>query len=645
MPEDRIIVKSAPAGCVQLPGALVLPDAKRPVPMGSGVITSLISTGGMAIIYEIWNPDLEVRRAVKLLHPDHTKESEDRFQTEMKITAKLHHPNIVEIYGVGKWNGLPYIEMERIDGQTLERLIAEQGVLPIEVCTSIGLMVGRALQCAHNQTYILYGKEYTGIIHRDLKPSNIMVTTSGVVKLMDFGIAKPMTATIHTSEGMVVGTMQYLAPEQLDGKEIDIRADIYSLGTVLYETLTGVRAFPESNLARLVPEKLSNTFRPLEDFSVKIPPQLIALVHRCMRQEPERRIPNTLEFLRCVDKIHRAVTTQSPEQVMASFMHRAKTKTTVTIKKRVNGVPFLIGALTAALLCCAGIALWFMLKHLPRPAATLPATSSTLTPTPVPLLDSAPVITTTDQQSVNKPPTTNLSEDIKRSPAPKPDTPPRTEKRPVNRTDPAPQPVQIVETRSASAPPVSEIRSAASPLIQELSSRYATGDLLTIMETELQKGNHVNARTVYERIDKQTSSSQRARILLMRLLKAEKRNADLRNFFSASELNEAEFLLEKGTFFLRSGNTALARDLFARALSSPCEIGDAALIRQSVLFNLALCASASFDEAPGPDTKKSAMEAWFTIKSTLRSSPGHEYYRRADEEIRRINSVRQDGQS
>ena len=166
---------------------------------------------------------------------------------------------------------LPYIEMELIDGITLEKLIAESGSLPPEVCTSIGIMVGRALNYAHNQSYILYGKRYQGVIHRDLKPGNIMVAKDGIAKLMDFGIAKPMTASIHTIEGMVMGTMQYLAPEQLDGKEVDVRADLYSLGTVLYEMLTGVRAFPEQKLGKLVTDKLSNNYTPLTEFSSQVP--------------------------------------------------------------------------------------------------------------------------------------------------------------------------------------------------------------------------------------------------------------------------------------------------------------------------------------------------------------------------------------
>jgi serine/threonine protein kinase len=139
---------------------VILPDGTQNEPLGSGIITGVLGVGGMANVYEIWNSKLELNRAVKLLHPNCTEETIQRFDTEIKITAKLHHPNIIEIHAVGCWNDLPYIEMERIDGKTIEALISERGAFPPEVCTAIGVMIGRALRYAHNQEYVIYGKTY-----------------------------------------------------------------------------------------------------------------------------------------------------------------------------------------------------------------------------------------------------------------------------------------------------------------------------------------------------------------------------------------------------------------------------------------------------------------------------------------------------
>ena len=232
-PPETVLLTTLHQAPSQTSANLGLPDGSERVAMGSGTITSLISRGGTALVYEIWNSELEMKRAVKLLHPDHLDESLERFETEIKITAKLRHPNIVEIYAVGKWHDLPYIEMERIDGDTIEDLLRRVGALPIEVCTAIGIMVARALYHAHNHKYMIYGKEYHGIIHRDLKPANIMVDRDGSVKLMDFGIAKPVAASARTMEGVVFGTMQYLSPEQLQSGDVDARSDIYSFGAVL----------------------------------------------------------------------------------------------------------------------------------------------------------------------------------------------------------------------------------------------------------------------------------------------------------------------------------------------------------------------------------------------------------------------------
>ena len=187
----------------QNPGAAAgpatnLPSGNEPIPLGSGAIVGLLGSGGMARVYKIWNEKLEVFRAVKILLPNQQGDLRNRFETEAKITAKLHHPNIVEIYNVGDWQGLPYLEMEIIDGLSLESIISKTGKLPSSVCSSIAIFTARALGYAHGQQFLIYGKNYHGIVHRDLKPANIMVSSQGALKLMDFGIARPTEASPKT---------------------------------------------------------------------------------------------------------------------------------------------------------------------------------------------------------------------------------------------------------------------------------------------------------------------------------------------------------------------------------------------------------------------------------------------------------------
>ena len=314
--------------------AVILPDGTKKEPLGSGIITGLLGVGGMANVYEIWNSQLEISRAVKLLHPNYTEETLQRFQTEIKITAKLSHRNIIEIHAVGHWNGLPYIEMERIYGDTLEKILEDRGALPLEVCTAIATMIGRALFYAHNQEYVIYGTTYHGVIHRDLKPSNIMVTGEGIVKLMDFGIARPTDASIHTTDGAILGTMQYLSPEQLDGKESDVRADIYSLGTILYELITGVKAFPENNISKLMLNKIKNDFKPLNQFALAMPSRLRRLIHRCMVYDREKRISDAQDFLTEIGKIHRSISGSSPEQVVRNYLKEETVVHTAIVTRR-----------------------------------------------------------------------------------------------------------------------------------------------------------------------------------------------------------------------------------------------------------------------------------------------------------------------
>jgi serine/threonine-protein kinase len=675
MPEPKIIITSKTGSPLQLPGTLTLPDAKKPVPMGSGVITSLISSGGMAIIYEIWNAELEVKRAIKLLHPDHTRESEERFQTEMKITAKLHHPNIIEIYAVGKWNDLPYIEMERIDGVTLEKLIADSGGLPVEVCTAIGIMTGRALNYSHNQDYQLYGKEYHGIIHRDLKPGNIMVTNTGIVKLMDFGIAKPVTVSMHTMEGVIMGTMQYLAPEQLDGKDIDVRADIYSLGAVMYEMLTGSRAFPEQNLAKLVTDKLNNNYIPLSGYSRKIPSPLCALVEKCLRYEKEKRVQNALEFLRTLGNVHKSIDAQSPEQILSRYMKEAHHgKTLISIRKKPHRAPIMTGALILLSLICIAILGFGLYRYeksgkkpltakLPMPAATQApvAEKPKQAPQPVALIDTQPAAkpplaadreikdvfaapSHSTESALNRH-RTSKGKDLNDAPVPRTKKHPSpVSQAPVNQhvsTEPdTAAMINSARTDNSLKPPdgAPEIKRAErkNSLLNKLKQQFRTSDVMTIFTGEVENGHFQNALSLYAQLSEDDAETKKARIYRLRALKGTNDGPGL-GAMLAQDIYDGEFYLEKARYYFDRREVARAQEMLKKAAISPCGFMDAKLFRQFLLYSIALCASAVYDDQLSEETKKKAMEAWYDVKSLFRTSPDHEYFKKADSEIRRIS--------
>lgn len=297
-----------------------LPSGTKQEPLGTGKVVSILGSGGMARVYKIWNEKLEIYRAVKILLPTNQRELWDRFLTEAKITAKLHHPNIIETYDTDEWHGLPTIEMELIDGDTISTLLSMHPMIPSPVCASIALQVARALSYAHSQKILIYGREYNGIIHRDLKPSNIMVTTNGIVKLMDFGVARPIETGLHTiSTDSIVGTIHYFSPEQISGYPIDALSDVYSFGAVLYELICGQNPFPYSNMVTMIQAKTKNQFRRLEEFHKKVDDRLSSVAQTCMRTDKRERFANIDFVKKILDDIIISYNMGTPEEIISAF--------------------------------------------------------------------------------------------------------------------------------------------------------------------------------------------------------------------------------------------------------------------------------------------------------------------------------------
>ncbi|HEX7509677.1 MAG TPA: protein kinase, partial [Chitinivibrionales bacterium] len=252
-----------------------------------GRIVKLLGSGGMADVYLVWNPRLEVYRAVKVMQPGRPEAFRERFETEIRILSKLMHPNIVQFFSVGEWEGLAFIEMEYVQGAALDEVCEQCGLLSPPEAMAVGILTCRALHYAHTQPTTIYGAAYTGVIHRDLKPANIMVSKNGMIKLADFGIARPEQVSLHTIEaGKVVGTLPYLAPEQFDGAQLTARIDLYALGTTLYELVSGERAFPQTEMSSLVKAKALGTVKPLPSH---VPKQLAAIINKAMAIKSETR--------------------------------------------------------------------------------------------------------------------------------------------------------------------------------------------------------------------------------------------------------------------------------------------------------------------------------------------------------------------
>jgi serine/threonine protein kinase len=606
------------SGFRRVRNVVVLPNGTKREPMGSGLITGILGVGGMANVYEIWNPQLEISRAVKLLHPNYTEEIKQRFQTEIKITAKLHHPNIIEIHGVGEWNGLPYIEMERINGKTLETIIKERGALPVEVCTSIGIMMGRALRYAHNEEYVIYGKKYHGIIHRDLKPSNIMVNSNGIVKLMDFGIARPTDASIHTTDGAILGTMQYLSPEQLEGKDLDIRTDIYSLGTIMYEMITGIKAFPESNVSKLMLSIIKNEFRTLDRFELQIPPRFRRLVHKCMVHDYEKRIQDATSFLSELTRIHKSITTLSPEQVMRKFLSEQDFKRTV-LKIR-NKLPITLVTAISLTTIIFGITTYLILKNIDH-SQKKAAVVTLIKPSVIPVSDSPDVAQKKVTEKIKK-------ESIKLSSG-------KSGKKAVKNT------VLTSETVSPGKEPVNNEES----FIEGLKSKYGSADLLTIFTKEVQGGRYDDALKIYNHLSNQDASSDKAVLFRIRMLKQLHMNSDFKALLLSKDVKDGEFFLEKAKLYIDQGNLGEANRYLDLSSKTPGSYIEGSILHLERIYQTARCKSREFDADPSKKTGNTALDSWFEVKSELQTAKDHKYFKEADSEMQRITQKMNSGEN
>jgi eukaryotic-like serine/threonine-protein kinase len=266
--------------------------------LGPYEIQSPLGAGGMGEVYKARDTRLDRTVAIKILpsHLSENPEAKHRFEREARTISSLSHPNICTLHDVGQQDGIHYLVMEYLEGETLANRL-HRGSLPIDQVLKYGIEICEGLEKAHR----------SGVVHRDLKPGNIMLTKTGA-KLMDFGLAKAalasssapisgLTATLTTppgshpltAQGMVVGTFQYMAPEQVEGKEADARSDIFALGAVLYEMATGKRAFEGKTAASAMAAVLERDPTPISSFQPTTPPALDRLVKTCLEKDPDER--------------------------------------------------------------------------------------------------------------------------------------------------------------------------------------------------------------------------------------------------------------------------------------------------------------------------------------------------------------------
>ena len=271
-----------------------------------------LGAGGMADVYLAEDQELGRRVAIKILNSRHGNDDQfiERFRREAKNAAALNHPNIVSIYDRGEAEDTYYIAMEFLDGRTLKELIVGRGAAPINVAIEYARQILSALRFAHRH----------GIVHRDIKPHNALVDGDGRVKVTDFGIARAGTSQM-TETGSIVGTAQYLSPEQARGGEVDPRSDLYSLGVVLYELLTGKTPFDGETPVEIAMKHLSTTPKPPSKLRPDVPRELDMVVMRALAKNPDERYQSADEMEADLERVARgarvsATTSDTATQVL-----------------------------------------------------------------------------------------------------------------------------------------------------------------------------------------------------------------------------------------------------------------------------------------------------------------------------------------
>lgn len=316
--KDRVVEFLSASGGQTVPVSLMTgtstssspPDNSRMLPLGLVLasryeIKEVLGAGGMGVVYRAWDRDLQELVAIKTLKTDRLQADQtmlERFKQEIRLARRITHRNVVRTHDLGEVDGTWFITMEYVEGTSLEKLIAKRGRLPVNVTLPIGKQLLRALEVAHE----------AGVIHRDIKPQNMVVDASGFLKVMDFGIAR-LAEGRHdgkgkglTLAGSVLGTPDYMSPEQLLGEELDARSDLYAAGAVLYECVTGQTVFQAPTVMALVAMHIESAPRDPRTLNPEIPDSLAAVISKALAKRREDRWASAAEMHFALEQVLRS---------------------------------------------------------------------------------------------------------------------------------------------------------------------------------------------------------------------------------------------------------------------------------------------------------------------------------------------------
>jgi serine/threonine protein kinase/Tfp pilus assembly protein PilF len=325
-----------------------------------------LGAGGMGRVYRVEDTKLKQETALKLIKPEIAadKRTIERFRNELKIARNIRHKNVCGMYDLGEEQGAHYITMEYVRGEDLKNMIIMSGQLGIGTAISIAKQVCEGLAEA----------DKLGVIHRDLKPSNVMIDREGNVRIMDFGIARSLKERGITGAGVIMGTPEYMSPEQAEGKDVDRRSDIYSLGTILYEMVTGRVPFEgDTGLAIAVKHKTEEPKNPRE-FNTQLSEDLSRLILKCLEKDKDNRYQSAEELRSGLENVERSI----PTTERAAPPKKPLTSKEITVTFRTKRL--LIPALIIIIIALVGLFLWYPWSRFESPSSDIDKPSIAVLP-------------------------------------------------------------------------------------------------------------------------------------------------------------------------------------------------------------------------------------------------------------------------
>jgi eukaryotic-like serine/threonine-protein kinase len=256
-------------------------------------IVSIAGVGGMGVVYRARDEELGVDAAIKVLRRDLGSDPRviERFRGELVLARQVSHKNVVRLHDIGEHEGIRFLTMDYVEGRSLREILENDGPFPLDRAVSIVRQVAEGLAAAHEK----------GIVHRDLKPGNILIDADGNAFITDFGVARSLEKSGITRAGAIVGTPDYLSPEQVSGDPVDGRTDLYALGIVFYEMLSGRLPFSGESQAEMLAQRIAGRPRDLKEAGVSAPAWVRGVLRRCLERSPARRYQSARELIEDLD--------------------------------------------------------------------------------------------------------------------------------------------------------------------------------------------------------------------------------------------------------------------------------------------------------------------------------------------------------